>query len=147
MILIQAGDAAGAVGRLHAALDLFRRLGQPWEQANVLCWLATAHELRGEPALAAQLREQAGAIFERLGAPPVVVRSAAAEDSGPLTAREREIVELVAQGRANRQIADELFISEKTVSRHLANIYVKLDVGSRTAAAAWWREHAGRLVR
>ena len=147
MILIQAGDAAGAVGRLHAALDLFRRLGQPWEQANVLCWLATAHELRGEPALAAQLREQAGAIFERLGAPPVVVRSAAAEDSGPLTAREREIVELVAQGRANRQIADELFISEKTVSRHLANIYVKLDVGSRTAAAAWWREHAGKRVR
>ena len=147
MILIHAGDAAGSIGRLHEALDRFRRLGQPWEQANVLCWLATAQELRGEQALAAQLREQAGAIFDRLGAPPVVVRSAAAEDGGPLTSREREIVELVAQGKANRQIADELFISEKTVSRHLANIYVKLDVGSRTAAAAWWREQPGMRVR
>ncbi len=65
----------------------------------------------------------------------------------PSTAREREIVELVAQGRANRQIAEELYISEKTVSRHLANVYVKLDVGSRTAAAAWWHEQAGRRGR
>ncbi|WP_341994385.1 LuxR C-terminal-related transcriptional regulator [Microbacterium sp. LWH7-1.2] len=144
ILLIHAGDAVGAIGRLHTALDRFRRLGQPWEQANVLSWLATAQELRGERALAAQLREQAGVIFERLGAPPVVVRSASAEDGGPLTAREREIVELVAQGKANRQIADELFISEKTVSRHLANIYVKVDVGSRTAAAAWWRERGRR---
>ncbi|MGX5772194.1 LuxR C-terminal-related transcriptional regulator [Microbacterium trichothecenolyticum] len=148
MLLIHAGDAAGAIGRLHAALDLFRRLGQPWEQANVLSWLATAQELRAEPALAAQLREQAGVIFERLGALPVVVGfAAAAGDGGPLTAREREIVELVAQGKANRQIADELFISEKTVSRHLANVYLKLDVASRTAAAAWWHEHSGKRTR
>jgi DNA-binding NarL/FixJ family response regulator len=68
-------------------------------------------------------------------------------DDGPLTAREKQIVELVAEGKANRQIAEELFISEKTVSRHLANVYVKLDVGSRTAAAAWWHEHAQRRVR
>jgi DNA-binding NarL/FixJ family response regulator len=52
-------------------------------------------------------------------------------------------VELVAQGKSNRQIAAELFISEKTVSRHLANVYVKLDVGSRTAAVAWWHEQGG----
>jgi DNA-binding NarL/FixJ family response regulator len=69
----------------------------------------------------------------------------AGSDAGPLTARERQIVELVAQGKANRQIADELFISEKTVSRHLANAYVKLGVGSRTAAAAWWHETAARV--
>ena len=146
--MLHAGDAEGAISRLHAALDLFRRLRQPWEQANVLYWLASAHERRGDAALAAQLREQAGVIFEQLGAPPVVVRSASVPaDAGPLTAREREIVELVAQGRANRQIAEELYISEKTVSRHLANVYVKLDVGSRTAAAAWWHEQAGRRGR
>jgi DNA-binding NarL/FixJ family response regulator len=99
-------------------------------------------------ALAGQLRDQAGVIFERLGAPPVVVRSTSAPvDGGPLTAREREIVELVAQGKANRQIADELYISEKTVSRHLANIYIKLEVGSRTAAAAWWHEQTRRRGR
>ncbi|KAF2417198.1 LuxR C-terminal-related transcriptional regulator [Microbacterium sp. B35-30] len=148
MTMLHDGDAEGAIGRLHVALDLFRRLRQPWEQANVLYWLASAHERRGDAALAGQLREQAGVIFERLGAPPVVVRSVSATaDGGPLTAREREIVELVAQGRANRQIAEELYISEKTVSRHLANVYVKLDVGSRTAAAAWWHEQAGRRGR
>jgi DNA-binding CsgD family transcriptional regulator len=145
MLLLHAGDADGAIGRLHAALDLFRRLAQPWEQANVLCWLAGAHERRGDAALAAQLREQADAILDRLGAPPVVVAARPAPtDGGPLTPREREIVELVAQGKANRRIAEELFISEKTVSRHLANVYVKLDVGSRTAAAAWWHEHVAR---
>lgn len=144
MALIHAGDADGAISRLHSALEIFRRLRQPWEQANVLCWLASAHERRGDDALAAQLRDQAGAIFERLGAPPVVVRSGTAPASdGPLTARERQIVELVAQGKSNRQIAAELFISEKTVSRHLANVYVKLDVGSRTAAVAWWHEQGG----
>lgn len=148
MTLLDAGDADAAITRLHAALDLFRRLRQPWEQANVLYWLASAHEQRGDAGLAEQLRAQAGLIFEQLGAPPVVVRSASAPvDGGPLTAREREIVELVARGRANRQIADELYISEKTVSRHLANVYVKLGVGSRTAAAAWWHEQAGRRGR
>jgi ATP/maltotriose-dependent transcriptional regulator MalT len=148
MVAVHAGDADAAISRLHEALDLFRRLRQPWEQANALCWLASAHELRGDDDLAGQLREQAGVIFERLGAPPVSIRSAhTAADGGPLTAREREIVELVAQGKANRQIADELFISEKTVSRHLANVYVKLGVGSRTAAAAWWHQHAAPRPR
>lgn len=148
MVMVAAGDADGAISRLHAALDLFRRLRQPWEQANVLSWLASAHELRDDDTLAAQLREQAAAIFERLGAPPVVVRAAVPSASdGPLTAREREIVELVAQGKSNRRIAEELFISEKTVSRHLANVYVKLDVGSRTAAAAWWHAQAAGRTR
>ena len=59
----------------------------------------------------------------------------------PLTVREAEILALAARGAANRDIAGELFISEKTVGRHLANIYLKLGVSSRTAAAAWWHEH------
>jgi ATP/maltotriose-dependent transcriptional regulator MalT len=147
MTAVHAADAEAAISRLHEALELFRRLRQPWEQANVLCWLASAHELRGDDDLAGQLREQAGVIFERLGAPPVSIPSAHTTTDGPLTAREREIVELVAQGKANRRIADELFISEKTVSRHLANVYVKLGVGSRTAAVAWWHEHAAPRAR
>lgn len=147
MIAVDAGDPDGAIGRLHEALDLFRRLRQPWEQAHVLCWLASAQELRGDDALAGQLREQAGTICRRLGAPPMSIRAVRTADGGPLTAREREIVELVAQGKANRQIAEKLFISEKTVSRHLANVYVKLGVGSRTAAAAWWHERAAPRAR
>ncbi len=55
----------------------------------------------------------------------------------PLTRRETEVLRLVAVGRSNRDIAGELFISEKTVARHLTNIFTKIDVQSRTQAAAW----------
>ena len=61
-----------------------------------------------------------------------------------LTAREVEVLRLVASGRSNAQIAADLVLSEKTVARHLSNIFVKLDVGSRTAATAYAFEH--RLV-
>jgi DNA-binding NarL/FixJ family response regulator len=54
-----------------------------------------------------------------------------------LTPREVEVLRLVAAGRSNREIADELFISEKTVARHLTNVFTKLAVESRTQAAAW----------
>jgi ATP/maltotriose-dependent transcriptional regulator MalT len=64
-----------------------------------------------------------------------------AEPPGGLTPREAEILALVAAGLGNRQVAARLVISEKTVARHLANIYAKLDVGSRTAASAWAHQH------
>ena len=60
---------------------------------------------------------------------------------GGLTAREVEVLRLVASGRSNPQIAADLVLSEKTVARHLSNIFAKLDVGSRTAAAAYAFEH------
>ena len=59
----------------------------------------------------------------------------ASED--PLTKREAEVLKLVATGKTNRDIANELFISEKTVARHLSNIFVKLDLTSRAAATAY----------
>jgi DNA-binding NarL/FixJ family response regulator len=58
-----------------------------------------------------------------------------------LTAREAEVLRLVASGKSNSQIATELVLSEKTVARHLSNIFGKLDVSSRTAAAAYAFEH------
>jgi DNA-binding NarL/FixJ family response regulator len=58
-----------------------------------------------------------------------------------LTARELEVLRLVAAGKSNRQIAAELVISEHTVARHLQNIFAKLDVSSRTAASAFAYEH------
>ena len=58
-----------------------------------------------------------------------------------LSAREVEVLRLVAAGRSNRQIAAELVISEHTVARHLQNIFRKLDVSSRTAAASFAFEH------
>ncbi len=62
-------------------------------------------------------------------------------DAGPLTARETEVVRLVAAGLSNRDIAAELFISEKTVARHLSNIFTKLGLTSRAAATAYAYRH------
>ena len=61
--------------------------------------------------------------------------------AGGLTTREVQVLALVAAGKSNRAIATELFLSEKTVERHLSNIFTKLGVGSRTAAAAYAFEH------
>jgi DNA-binding NarL/FixJ family response regulator len=63
-----------------------------------------------------------------------------ADDAG-LSHREVEVLVQVARGSSNREAALDLSISEATVRRHLANIYLKLGVGSRTAAAAWAYEH------
>jgi DNA-binding NarL/FixJ family response regulator len=60
---------------------------------------------------------------------------------GGLTAREVEVLRMVATGRSDPEIAASLLLSEKTVARHLSNIFAKLDVSSRTAAAAYAFEH------
>jgi DNA-binding NarL/FixJ family response regulator len=82
-------------------------------------------------------------VFQELGAAPDlarlarVSRTAGLEAAGGLTKREMQVLALVAVGKSNRAIATELFLSEKTVERHLSNILTKLGVGSRTAAAAY----------
>jgi DNA-binding NarL/FixJ family response regulator len=92
--------------------------------------------------------ESACHAFERLGAAPdlAVARSelrrfAPAGGVNGLTQREVEVLRLVAAGRTNRAIAAELFLSEKTVSRHVSNIFAKLDVPSRAAATVYAYEH------
>ena len=60
---------------------------------------------------------------------------------GGLTAREVEVLALVATGKSNRAIAEELVISDKTVARHISNIFIKLDISSRSAATAYAYEH------
>jgi DNA-binding NarL/FixJ family response regulator len=79
---------------------------------------------------------------DALRARPVVARAAAASAArGGLTQRELEVLKLVATGRTNRQIASELVLSEKTVDRHVSNIFAKLDVPSRAAATAYAFRH------
>lgn len=75
------------------------------------------------------LERRARAALQRLGVP--------GRGTGQLTARELDVLRLVADGRSNAQIADELFISPKTASVHVSNILAKLDVRSRGEAAAW----------
>lgn len=142
MLALDARDAPAAVTAFRSALGYFRRQGLRCDQARMLAWLAAGHEADGDRARAVHLRDEATAMFERMGARAdvEVSRRRATADAGPLTARESEILQEVARGASNREIAERLYISEKTVGRHLANIYLKLDVGSRTAAAAWWHE-------
>ena len=86
-------------------------------------------------------------VFTELGAAPDVARlvgltrSALETGGGGLTARELEVLRLVAAGKTNRAVATELFISEKTVARHLSNIFTKLDLASRSAATAYAYAH------
>ena len=75
------------------------------------------------------------------GSPVSPVAAAANGAGGPLTAREEQIAVLVARGLSNRQIAAELFISPATAARHIANIFTKLDINSRTQLALWATEH------
>lgn len=143
MIALAEGDPAASVAALQSADAYFRRMGLRCEHARLVAWLAAAAELGGDVGQAEHLRAEAAALFERLGArADLDVPRTRVGDDGPLTPREREVLELVAQGASNRDIADELFISVPTVGRHLANIYLKLGVRSRTAAAAWWHERA-----
>ena len=86
-------------------------------------------------------------IFERLGAKPDIERLEALTGGrmggarGGLTAREVEVLRLVASGKTNRAIAKQLGLSEKTVARHVSNILTKIGVPSRAAATAYAYEH------
>ena len=78
------------------------------------------------------------------------VANSAANGAGEphgLSAREVEVMSLIADGRTNGQIAAHLFLAEKTVKNHVRRIYSKLGVGSRPAAIAYWREAAGPATR
>jgi len=86
-------------------------------------------------------------VFEQLGAAPdaaraqMLSRKSRAKQPGGLTARELEVLRLVATGKTNRSIAADLFLSEKTVARHVSNIFTKLGLSSRAAATAYASEH------
>ena len=93
----------------------------------------------GEDDVAAADAATAQSIYDQLGVEPAGICGSASPAG--LTKRELEILTAIARGATNRQVAQQIFISEKTVARHLANIYAKLGVSSRTAAADWAHQH------
>src|SRR5262249_51517930 len=106
------------------------------------CRVQLGRALRGLGDEQSALTELAAArrAFAELGAAPAEQEAAALITPaypGGLTAREVEVLRLVAAGQSNPEIAAQLFLSEKTVARHLSNIFTKIDVTSRTAAAAF----------
>jgi len=114
--------------------------------------VALACRALGDDDSAAMELDAARWVFDQLGAAPDLARvaelspPARGAPPGRLTEREAEVLKLVARGRTNRDVAAELFISDKTVARHLSNIFAKLGLSSRAAATAWAYEHglAGR---
>lgn len=144
-VLLAADRVGEALPVLHEACHAWRELHAPYECARVRVLMADACRRLGD-ADGAELELAAAAeVFARLGAAPDESAVAALRGEPPrpggLTDREREVLACLAAGRTNREIAGALVISEKTVARHLSNIFTKLGVGSRTAAAAWSHRH------
>jgi DNA-binding CsgD family transcriptional regulator len=143
-IALAEGDAAAAVGPLRAAFDRWEKLEAPCEAARVRVLIGLACRALGDEEASGLEFDAARLAFERLGARPDLTRlasltvpaPAAPREEHPLTARERDVLRLIALGRTNKSIAAELGVSERTIDRHVSNILGKLDVPSRAAATA-----------
>jgi DNA-binding CsgD family transcriptional regulator len=139
------GDAPRALAELRRAVKQWTALGMPYDAACSRVLLGRALRAVGDPESADRELATARRTFSQLGAVPALaeVDRLLAPKPNPdgLTDREVEVLRLAASGRSNAQIAAELFLSEKTVARHLSNIFTKIDVTSRTAAAAYAFEH------
>lgn len=145
-VQIAEGDSAGAIPRLREAWSAYRDLEAPYDAARVRELLGVAYLAVGERDAAAMELDAARSVFEQLGAQSDATRvserlAGPASPALGLTPRELEVIALIAKGRSNRAIAVELVISEKTVARHLNNIFNKLDVSSRSALTAYAYEH------
>lgn len=144
-VLLAEGRAAEALSVARAACLLWQQLNAPYEVARVRTLLAQIHGALDSDEAATLELDAAEAAFTRLGASPDAARvdrlRRRAALPGGLSEREAEVLALVAAGYTNRAIAAALVISEKTVARHLSNIFTKLDLTSRTAAAAYAFEH------
>lgn len=145
--LLAAGDAERAIESLREACVLWRELDAPYESARVRVLLAQAQRALGDADGAEMDLDLARRIFVELGATPDVARvdALATRQTGHgaerLTGREVEVLRLIATGKTNRAIAHALHISEKTVARHVSNIFTKLDLSSRAAATAYAFQH------
>ncbi len=146
-VLLAEGDARAALAVLRRAWTAWQELEAPYEAARVRVLAGLACRQLGDRDTAEMELDAARRVFQELGAAPDlaqlarVSRTAGLEAAGGLTTREVQVLALVAAGKSNRAIATELFLSEKTIERHLSNIFTKLGVGSRTAAAAYAFEH------
>jgi DNA-binding NarL/FixJ family response regulator len=136
------GDASAALPKLRHARASWQGLDAPYESALTGVLIARACETLGDQDAAGMEREAARAAFDRLGATAdaeaLTVRR---REHGSLSAREIEVLRLIATGATNRVIAAELVLSEKTVARHVSNIFGKLSISSRSAATAYAYEH------
>ena len=135
-VLLAEGNIAEALPVLRDACRRWYELGSAYDAAGTCVRLAEAYRAFGDAASADAELARAEAVYERLGA-----RRPMRELPDGLTRREYEVLALVADGRSNREIGAALVISDRTVARHLTNIYNKIGVTSRTQAARYAIDH------
>jgi DNA-binding NarL/FixJ family response regulator len=141
------GQPGAALEPLRRAFRVWHQVGAPYIAARLRVLLSHASQALGDRDTAALELDLAREVFERLGAGPdlAALRTAdgagAAGTPGNLSRRELEVLRLVAAGKTNKLIAKQLFLSEKTVDRHVSNIFAKVNVNSRAAATAFAYQH------
>lgn len=146
-VLLADGDAHAACRALRRAWLAWQEIDAPYEAARVRLLLGQACEALADHDTAVMELDAARRVFEQLGAAPALARVAELSGMpgqhapGGLSPREIDVLRLVATGATNRAVADRLVISEKTVARHVSNIFTKLGVGSRSAATAYAFRH------
>jgi DNA-binding CsgD family transcriptional regulator len=140
-VALAAGDPESALPALRDAWHVWEDLRAPYQAARVRVLIGTACGELGDRDAAELELAAARRAFEALGAAPDLHALDGRRDTEGLTARELEVLALVAGGRTNRAIAAELVLSERTVDRHVSNIFAKLGVPSRAAATAYAYEH------
>ena len=146
-VLLADGDAQAALVALRRAAQTWRELDAPYDVARARVLVAEACRALGDGDAATLELEAARDTFRELTAAPdladveSLIRRPRSGAAHGLTARELQIIRLVASGKSNREIASALVISEHTVARHLQNIFTKLRISSRTAATAFAFEH------
>jgi DNA-binding CsgD family transcriptional regulator len=148
------GAVALAEGEAYTALGSLRRALRVWQQVEAPYMAARTRLLIGLACRALRDDEGAGlemdavrAVFKQLGAVSdlarvdTCARNASSDRLHGLTPREAQVLRLVATGKTNKVIAAELFVSGRTVDRHVSNIFIKLVLPSRAAATAYAYEH------
>ncbi|WP_370323815.1 LuxR C-terminal-related transcriptional regulator [Euzebya sp.] len=145
-LLLAEGRPGPALDALVEARSCWLALDAPHETARVRVLVARALDQLGDADTAAIERQAAREVFAALGATPDLdhldgVHAGGPDQSTALTPREVEVIRLVAAGLTNREIAGRLVVSDKTVARHLHNVFTKLDLPNRAAATAYAYEH------
>ena len=146
-VLLAEGEARPALGALRRAWEQWRALDAPYEAARARVLIGLACRTLGDEDSAALELDAARRVFAELGAAPDLVRVEQLTRKQPraaahgLTPREQQVLRLVAAGKTNHAIAADLVIAEKTVDRHVTNIFSKLGVSSRAAATAYAYQH------
>ena len=140
------GDARAALVALRQAWQGWHELEVPYEAARARVLIGLACRALGDDDSAELEVGSARSTFVELGAAPDLARldslvGRTASDASGLTPRELEVLRRVAAGETNKAIASALVLSERTVERHVSNVFAKLRVSSRAAATAYAYEH------